>query len=231
MDALTTTAEKGAYISTTVKPLDKTIVTIVKKTCYTFATEEVLEDSVVDLSAYLSRRFAKGLAAAENYDAYTALAGTCTAGVTTAAHATITAAEVVAQYYKLLAEYRDNVVWMMNGATEAYVRGLTGNWFNFIPTSAGNLSAGGQPTGWLVNPSSRVFNNDNFVSYAAAGANKTIFCSNLEASLVLCERRGLTIIRDPFTLSSTGIVQFSVAARHGFGVVNTEANTYMTHPT
>jgi HK97 family phage major capsid protein len=230
MDALTTTTEKGAYVSTTVKPLDKTIVTILKKTCYTFATEEVIDDSVVDLSAYLGRRFSKGLAAAENYMAYTALAATATAGVTTAAHATITAAEVVAQYYKLPAEYRDNVSWMMAGVTEGYIRGLTGNWFNFVPTSAGNLTPG-QPTGWLVDPSSKVFNNDNFTSYAAAGANKTIFCSNLNACLVLCERKGLTVLRDPFTLSSTGIVQFSVSARFQFGVVNTEANTYMTHPT
>jgi len=230
MDALTTTTEKGAYVSTTVKPLDKTIVTILKKTSYIFATEELLEDSVVDISSYIGRRAAKALAAAENYMAYTALAGDATAGVTTAAHATITAAEIVQQYYKLPAEYRDNVSWMMNAATEGYVRGLTGNWFNFVSTSAGNVNPG-QPTGWLVEPSSKVFNNTNFTSYASAGANKTIFCSNLSACLVLCERRGLTILRDPYTLSTSGEVQFSIASRFQFGVVNTEANTYMTHPT
>jgi HK97 family phage major capsid protein len=230
MDALTTTTEKGAYVSTTSKPLDKTIVTILKKTSYIFATEELLEDTVVDIPSYIGRRAAKALAVAENYMAYTALVADATVGVTTAAHATITAAEVVAQYYKLPAEYRDSVAWMMNGATEGYVRGLTGNWFNFVPTSAGNLTPG-QPTGWLVDPASKVFNNTNFISYATAGANKTIFCSNLSACLVLCERRGLTIMRDPYTASSSGEIIFNVSARFQFGVVNTEANTYMTHPT
>jgi HK97 family phage major capsid protein len=129
----------------------------------------------------------------------------------------VTAAEIVSLYYDIPAEYRDNVAWTMSGATEGIIRGLTGNWFNFIPTAAG-LGGLAQGTGWMVDPRSRVFNSS---SCPAATANLIpIVVGNWSAGYVICENRAMRIARDPYSYASTGQVAIHCSTRFGGTVAN-----------
>jgi HK97 family phage major capsid protein len=230
VDALDSVSEGGTFEVSTSKPLDKTIVTVANYTNSIKASNQVLEDSVVDLTSFLNYRFAKMLALSENAAALTAIAAGGTLGVTAASHTTITGAEVVKLYYALQAEYRDNVSWLMTQKTEGVIRGLTGNWFQFVPNTIGGNPTTGQPTGFMVDPRSKVFNYSG-VDELDAGAAKTVYAFNAPASLVICQRKGLTIQRDPYTLMLSGSVQFAVNSRFGIGVVNADAIQWMVHPT
>jgi HK97 family phage major capsid protein len=64
-----------------------------------------------------------------------------------------------------------------------------------------------------------------------SGAAKSVWTFNAPAGITLCERKGMTILRDPYTSARNGEVWFILSARFGFGITDPLAIYYLLHPT
>jgi len=98
-------------------------------------SEELLNDSVFDLEAYISREFARRIGNKEEEAFFTgdgsgkptgilAATGGAQVGVTTASATSITMDEVLDLFYSLKAPYRNRAVFVMNDATVKAIRKL-----------------------------------------------------------------------------------------------------------
>ena len=98
-------------------------------------SEELLNDSVFDLEAYISREFARRIGNKEEESFFSgdgsgkptgilAATGGAQLGVTTAGAAAITMDEVLDLFYSLKAPYRNKAVFVMNDATVKAIRKL-----------------------------------------------------------------------------------------------------------
>ena len=98
-------------------------------------SEELLNDSVFDLEAYISREFARRIGNKEEEAFFTgdgsgkptgilANTGGAQVGVTTASATAITMDEVLDLFYSLKAPYRNRAVFVMNDATVKAIRKL-----------------------------------------------------------------------------------------------------------
>ena len=106
-------------------------------------SEELLNDSVFDVPAYISREFARRIGAAEE-DAFIngdgtgkptgilAASGGAEVGVTAAAADKITADELIDLFYSLRAPYRRKAVWLLNDATVKAIRKMKTNNGDYI---------------------------------------------------------------------------------------------------
>ena len=101
-------------------------------------SEELLNDSVFDLEAYISREFARRIGAKEEESFFTgdgsgkplgvlAATGGAETGVTAASATAITADELIDLFYSLKAPYRRNAVWVLNDSTIKAIRKLKDN--------------------------------------------------------------------------------------------------------
>lgn len=101
-------------------------------------SEELLNDSVFDLEAYISREFARRIGAKEEEAFFTgdgsgkplgvlATTGGAETGVTAASATAITADELIDLFYSLKASYRRNAVWVLNDSTIKAIRKLKDN--------------------------------------------------------------------------------------------------------
>ena len=101
-------------------------------------SEELLNDSVFDLEAYISREFARRIGAKEEEAFFTgdgsgkplgvlAATGGAETGVTAASATAITADELIDLFYSLKAHYRRNAVWVLNDSTIKAIRKLKDN--------------------------------------------------------------------------------------------------------
>ena len=98
-------------------------------------SEELLNDSVFDLEAYISREFARRIGAKEEEAFFTgdgsgkplgvlAETGGAEVGVTAASATAITADELIDLFYSLKSPYRRNAVWVLNDSTIKAIRKL-----------------------------------------------------------------------------------------------------------
>ena len=103
-------------------------------------SEELVQDSVFDLSSYLARNFAKAFGIAEE-TAFVAGTGsgqptgfvaTADTGITAAATAALTADELIDLYHSVSRPYRKNGTFTMNDKTSAAVRKLKDSNGQFI---------------------------------------------------------------------------------------------------
>ena len=101
-------------------------------------SEELLNDSVFDLEAYISREFARRIGNKEEEAFFTgdgsgkplgilAATGGAETGVTAASATAITADELIDLFYSLKAPYRRNAVWVLNDSTIKAIRKLKDN--------------------------------------------------------------------------------------------------------
>ena len=101
-------------------------------------SEELLNDSVFGLEAYISREFARRIGAKEEEAFFTgdgsgkplgvlAATGGAETGVTAASATAITADELIDLFYSLKAPYRRNAVWVLNDSTIKAIRKLKDN--------------------------------------------------------------------------------------------------------
>lgn len=101
-------------------------------------SEELLNDSVFDLEAYISREFARRIGAKEEEAFFTgdgsgkplgvlAATGGAETGVTAASATAITADDLIDLFYSLKAPYRRNAVWVLNDSTIKAIRKLKDN--------------------------------------------------------------------------------------------------------
>ena len=121
-------------------------------------SEELLNDSVFDLEAYISREFARRIGAKEEEAFFTgdgsgkplgvlAATGGAETGVTAASATAITADELIDLFYSLKAPYRRNAVWVLNDSTIKAIRKLKDNqgqylWQPSLTASAPDLLLG-----------------------------------------------------------------------------------------
>ena len=101
-------------------------------------SEELLNDSVFDLEAYISREFARRIGAKEEEAFFTgdgsgkplgvlAATGGAETGVTAASATAITADELIDLFYSLKSPYRRNAVWVLTDSTIKAIRKLKDN--------------------------------------------------------------------------------------------------------
>ena len=106
-------------------------------------SEELLNDSAFNLSSYITKEFARRIAAKEE-EAYFigdgtskptgifATSGGAEVGATTATAASITFDDVMELFYSLRSSYRKKAVWVLNDSTVKALRKLKDNSGNYI---------------------------------------------------------------------------------------------------
>ena len=202
--------------------------TLVKYTKTLPLSYELLEDEDSRLMQFVESWVGQGLGRTHNSLMITEALANGTAGLTLDAAAAIGAAEVPELMYKLKGEYADGAAWVMDRTTEGYIRGLTGNNFQFVPTPQGS-NAGSQ-----VNTVGRdLFGvsvyNTAYMPDIGAGL-KSLLIGNF-SFMGLYMAPDLTFLRDPYSLAVNGQVRLHYYTRVDYGVLQAEAFQYATHPT
>lgn len=178
-------------------------------------SEELLNDSVFNMPAYISKEFARRIGAAEEEAFFTgngtgkplgilAATGGAQTGVTAASQTAVTFDEVIDLYYSLRAPYRQDGVFIMNDATIKALRKLKNGSGDYI----------WQPSVTLGAPD-RVLNRPVYTSQymptLAAGA-KTILFGDLSYYWV-ADREGRQFKRLNELYAATGQVGFLASER------------------
>ena len=142
-------------------------------------SEELLNDSVFDVPAYIAREFARRIGAAEEEAFFTGngtgkptgilnATGGAQTGVTAASATAITMDEVMDLFYSLRAPYRRNAVFIMNDATVKALRKLKNGNNDYIWQPSVQA---GQPDTLLNRP---VYTS-SFMPTISAGAKSILF--------------------------------------------------------
>lgn len=208
--------------------LAQVAVSIYKFTKMTKISEELLADQAANLEEFLASDFGRKMGLTEN--AYVAV-GTGssqpegvtiggTAGLTFDGASAITADEVPELFYKLKAEYRQNATWLMNGTTEAYLRGIrdANNWAFGINEVKGQVK-------WNSMLGRPVVNDSNVAEIGSGNITMLIGDFNFYA---LVERAGLVVSRNPYRYEELGLVGIFAHFRFGGAVLQAEAFQFGT---
>jgi HK97 family phage major capsid protein len=182
---------------------------------------ELLRDEDANLQGFINNWIARGLAATENSVILTELRANGTAGLTLDAAAAVGYTEIPEMVGKLAPEYQANAKWIVNPATKAYVQGVA-NSASFL-FSPGISNPGGMDSLWgypLIQTTA--------ASAIAASAKSLIF-GNFE---FVGYRRStsLNVIRDPYTVATSGQMRLVYWFDYVVGVMQAEAIQYATHP-
>ena len=201
---------------------------------------QLIDDATFDVEAWWSRRTARRMAITENYwfligngtGQPQGLVNGASAGITGASASVFSFADVNSLYHSLKSEYRDNVAWFMTGTTEGLIRGLTGNPAYFVGNGGtqGGVGNTGYPqgAGGLIAPNAGVFNSPDM---DAIGTSKVpVIVANCAAGYTILDRKLLTVIRDPYTLSGAGMLQITTFWRNSGYVTNSDAVKKLTTP-
>ena len=178
-------------------------------------SEELLNDSVFDMPAYIAKEFARRIGAAEDEAFFTgngtgkplgilAATGGAETGVTAAAVDKITMDEVIDLFYSLRAPYRRNAVFIMNDATVKALRKLKDGQGQYLWQPS--ITAGTPDT--ILN---RPVYTSGFMPTLATG-NKTILFGDLGYYWV-ADREGRSFKRLNELYAPTGQVGFLASQR------------------
>ena len=178
-------------------------------------SEELLNDSVFDMPAYIAKEFARRIGAAEEEAFFTgngtgkplgilAATGGAETGVTAAAADKITMDEVIDLFYSLRAPYRRNAVFIMNDATVKALRKLKDGQGQYLWQPS--ITAGTPDT--ILN---RPVHTSGFMPTLATG-NKTILFGDLGYYWV-ADREGRSFKRLNELYAPTGQVGFLASQR------------------
>jgi HK97 family phage major capsid protein len=196
-------------------------------------TEELLEDSAVDLANYLRDVFAEDFAEAED-KAFLEGSGTNQpTGILTDASitendptnvafgdllATVGADDIITHFYSLKAPYRRNAVWIMNSTSATLLRKMKDGNGQYIWTeSAPGGIANGEPASLLGRP---VIVSDN-ISDDATDGNQIVLGDF--RYYMIGQRRGITIMRSDDFSFNTGHTTFRASLRVDGKVSQAEA--------
>jgi len=182
---------------------------------------ELMEDEDSNLMSFLSSWVGEGMAITHNTLLITeALAnGTLGAGWTASAPV---AADVPELVYALPQGYENGAAWVMRKATEGIIRGLTGNNFQFVPTS---------PDGSLSRRELFGFPLYSSQAMPALGAgNKVALFGNFRY-MGMRLAPDITFIRDPYSAANTGQLRLHYYFRTVYKVLQAEAILYGTQAT
>jgi HK97 family phage major capsid protein/HK97 family phage prohead protease len=195
--------------------------------CYVDVSNQLLEDSAFDIASELATDFAEefgklegtafvsgdGVGKPFGFMSDTALS------FTASGHASqVTADGLIALYYALAPAYRANAAWVMNSATLAKVRQLkdpsTGS---YLLIAAGTLA--GAPTETLLGrPVVEAVDMPDI-----AGNSFPIALGDFKAGYRIFDRVALSVLRDPYSVATSGLVRFHARRRLAAGVAKAEA--------
>lgn len=192
--------------------------TLAKYAKYITLSWELLRDEDANLMGFINDWIARGVAGTENSLLITEALANGTAGLTLDAAAAIGAAEIPELEGKLMPEYQDGAQWIMHPTTFAYLRGLFGtSQFTFNPGWTGTTPGFGYPV-----------NLSSYATALAASAKSLIF-GNFNF-MGIRRATNLTVLRDPYSVASSGQVRLWFWFDAVFGVLQAEAIQYATHP-
>jgi HK97 family phage major capsid protein len=194
--------------------------TLAKYAKYITLSVELLRDEDAQLMAFVNDWIGRGWAATHNQALLTEVLAHGTAALTLDAAAAIGASEIPELVGKLAPEYQEGAQWIMAPGTVATIQGLSGTPFYFAPGANGYA---GKPALW-----SYPVNQSSYASAIGASAKSLIFGNFGYAGLR--EGTGLTMLRDPYTAAATGQVRLWFWFDMVYGVLQSEAIVYATHP-
>jgi HK97 family phage major capsid protein len=192
-------------------------------------SDELLNDNVFNLEAYIAREFARRIGAKEEEAFFTgdgtgkpngvlAATGGAELGVTTAGTATVTADEMIDLFFSLKAPYRQKAVFIMNDATVKILRKLKDSTGNYLWQPA--LTAATPDT--ILN---RPVYTSAYVPLPTAG-NRAVIFGDLSFYWV-ADRQGRSFRRLNELFATSGQVGFIATQRVDGRLILSEAVKYL----
>jgi HK97 family phage major capsid protein len=186
-------------------------------------SEEILQDTFIDLENYLATLIARGLAVAEGKafavgDGQNKPTGymTLDAAVTLATTNGITGDELIDIYYSLKSPYRENATWRMNDQTLKVIRKLKDGNGNYIYAPALVM---GERDAILGRP----IELDPFVD--TLGAGKKVICLGDFNYYYIADRGNMSMQKLTEAFAVNGLIGFKVSKRVDAKPVLSEAFT------
>lgn len=196
-------------------------------------TTKLLEDADFNIEQIIADEFADQLAQTEGeafvigngvkkpngFLTYTSGSGMSQVEQVASGNATeLTPDAMIKALYRLKASYRANATWLMNGNTLAKVRLLKDSAGRYLWDQANGGIVAGQPETLIGR---RVIEMPDVPDVAPGALAMAV--GDLRRGYMVADRRGLTILRDPFSKAHQGIVRFVGSLRVGGAVVLGEA--------
>jgi HK97 family phage major capsid protein len=217
------TAESGSF-DRDAPAVGQVAMTLVKYTKKVDLTYELLQDEDSALMEFLDFYVGAGYAATLNSLMVTEALADGTAALTLDSATVIAASEIPELFYKLTSEYaRGNLAWLVARATEGEIFSLASS---SIYTFAGHPQGqnGQQPRLWGV-----PLYTDAGMGATAASAKSMLIADWSYMGMRLEPQ--MTLLRDPYTRSSSGEVILNYYFRADFEVLQAAAFQYASHPT
>lgn len=192
--------------------------------CYIDVSLRLLEDAAINVESEISSELSQEFALKENAafshgdGAKKPLGIQNVAGIPEVVngHATnVNPDKLIALMYSLPQQYRNNGSWMMNGTTLGVVRTLKDAQGNYLWQPSYQA---GQPSSLLGRP----VIEDPEMPDIANGAYPIIY-GDFNKAYRIYDRVGMSVLRDPYTQATKGMVRFHARRRVGGGPVLTEA--------
>lgn len=190
---------------------------------YIDVSNVMLEDSAIDIAAELASDFAEEFGRLEgiaflNGDGIKKPQGLLQSGIASVINghaANVSADKLIDLIYGLPAAYRNRGSFMLNGSTIAAVRKLKDTQGAYLWQESFQA---GQPATLLGRPVIEAPDMPDI----ADGATPIIF-GDFASGYRIADRVGLSILRDPYSVATKGLVRFHGRRRVGGGTVRTEA--------
>ena len=200
--------------------LGQVAMTLAKYTKKVQLSLELLQDEDSALMSFLNKYVGDAMALTHNSLLVTEALANGTAGLTLAGAAAITAAEIPALMYKLKEQYDPGAAWLMNRTVEGYLRGFTGNNFQFVPTPQG--TTGGSTRELFGKP----IHNSTYMPLATTGLKSLVY-GNF-SSMGVRISPDVTVLRDPYSNAANGQVNLHYYFRVVYKVLQAEGIQYAT---
>ena len=137
----------------------------------------------------------------------------------TAGATAITTDELVDLRTNLKSEYRSNAYFAFNRATEGYIRKLKDGDGNYIWQP--NYQMGGADS--LLGQ--RIVIMEDMADIATGAIS--VMLGDFRSAYLIVDRAGLSVLKDPYTASSTGQILFHIRKRVGGGIKNWDSLKYL----
>jgi HK97 family phage major capsid protein len=202
--------------------LAKRSMTLVKYSKKITLSYELLQDTGVNIEAFLADWVARGMAKTMNSLLLTEVGTTGTAYKTTASASAIVVGELEATALNdTIGDYLDDagsVAWVMRPGTFSTIQTITGNPKTYGNTPGGNAFPGRELLGYPVHFSNK--------AAAIASTAKVAYFGNWNY-VGWRESPGFTLLRDPYSAAGTGQVQLWMYFRTVFKQLQADAAGYM----
>lgn len=227
------TTEKGSRSETDTPALAQIIINAKEVYAMPYATQQVLDDSRIDIASWLANEvmteFAEeegdafidgdGVSKPKGIASYTMIANASYAwgkvGYITSGHATTinSADKLIDLVHALKPAYRNGASWLMNDTTFGKIRLLKDGDDNYLWRPGLEQGA---PETLLGKP---VEIDDNVADIGASAY--PVFFGNFKRAYLIVDRQGIRVLRDPY--SAKPYVAFYTTKRVGGGIVMYEA--------